>query len=165
MLHGGSGTCWASRRSSCSAGATAASNPDDKTIPYGNAHTRRTPRQLAPLGVPGCYRAMGASGGWGSPGSPFWRHKHSPLECNAWNLGFGPALLRQRNEFRTIFEVHAVDVEPFGAPDEAVAFEDFADGARDAIAPGEIPVAVLEKLPVVGLFVVDVDGGRKGMHG
>src|SRR5262249_9294445 len=145
MLPGGSGTCWASRRSSCSAGATAAASSDHMPLAWGRrAQTRRSARQLAPLGVPGCYRAMGASGGWGSPGSPFERNKHSSLECNAWNLGFRQALPRQRNEFRTILEVHAVDVEPFGTPDEAVAFEDFADGARDAIAPSEIPVAVLE---------------------
>ena len=35
-------------------------------------------------------------------------------------------------------KVHAVDVEPFGAPDETVALEDLADGAWNAIAPDEL---------------------------
>src|SRR5262245_49900723 len=71
-----------------------------------------------------------------------------------------PALSGQRNEFRPILEMHAVDVEPLGAPDETVALEDLADGARHAVAPRELAARAFEELPIIRLLVVDVDRGR-----
>src|SRR5205809_6202025 len=76
----------------------------------------------------------------------------------------GPTLLCQHDQFRPIFEVHAVHVEPLGAPDESVTLEDFSDGARDPVAPFELPVRALEKFPVIGMAVIDVDRCRESMH-
>src|SRR5262249_34279317 len=77
---------------------------------------------------------------------------------------FWPALLRQRDEFRTIFKMHAVNVEPFGAPDESVTLEDLADRTWHAITPRKRAGAVLQKLPIIRMLLVDVDRSRESVH-
>src|SRR5215831_18609536 len=68
-----------------------------------------------------------------------------------------PTLSRQRDQFRPVLKVHAVDVEPFGAPDEPVALENLADCAGHAVAPGEGAAPVPQELPVVGLLGIDIE--------
>src|SRR5262249_22928902 len=76
----------------------------------------------------------------------------------------GPALLRQRDEFRPIFKMHAVDVEPFGAPDEPMALEYLTDRARHAIAPRKSAGAASQRFPIVCLPLIDVDRCCERMH-
>jgi len=41
-------------------------------------------------------------------------------------------LFGERYQLRPVFEMHAVDVVPFGAPDKAAALENLRDYARHA---------------------------------
>src|SRR6266542_5432629 len=84
--------------------------------------------------------------------------------ANGAALPTRPASLGERDELWSILEMRAVEVIPFGAPDEAVALEDFADGAGHAVLPDDLAVLAFRPFPVVGEFGIDVDRRAERVH-